>query len=490
MPFEHLCHNGTRFYCPETHIGKADIQLFEVPANPLHLAADVAEAVGWWFLNIFQHSLNSEGFAGFSTLRYVIMTHRTPTGRVASSTPAPQWAVPHPYLQRLVPMGDGAMADCFTADYSEIEVRTLMNMLGNVGLPAERIEAAINDALFECRVPCGQARRAAITREVLGKLTTFCGHPRLIAPALLAVLTTDNIKPGKCGEVIKAVEDKLELRKLTRIINTTPRTPEQRAADDEVIRLVKEEFPPARPEHRNPPYVNDLGGIELQPEALDEAVTIVLYDCGFPGIRDAAVSSVFEQIEAKLVVVNDDRQTKSMPNVTRAVLTAAAYNALAGVAQDVGKPLTGNDCMKFANDLADELGMQETPSTQTPEERVNDDPANMKSEDKPKLRGLVRDDPATPEGKYLVKRRDGSVVEWPNWVLGARDPHAPAALRAYADSMAEDPDAEPELVQRLYKLADEFIQYRAEHGNGDPTRGLHRKDDPATVEEMKKGHSA
>lgn len=116
--------------------------------------------------------------------------------------------------------------------------------------------------------------------------------------------------------------------------------------------------------------------------------------------------------------------------------------------------------------------------------------ADIKSEDKPKLKALVRDDPATPEGKYLVKRRDGSVVEWPNWVLGARDPHAPAALRAYADSMATDPDAEPELVARLRELANEFDAYRASHGKGDPTRGIHRKDDPATIEEMKKGHSA
>lgn len=27
------------------------------------------------------------------------------------------------------------------------------------------------------------------------------------------------------------------------------------------------------------------------------------------------------------------------------------------------------------------------------------------------LTGLVRDNPKTPEGKYLVKRRDGTVVE-------------------------------------------------------------------------------
>lgn len=50
---------------------------------------------------------------------------------------------------------------------------------------------------------------------------------------------------------------------------------------------------------------------------------------------------------------------------------------------------------------------------------------------------LWRKSPETPEGKYLVKRRDGTIPEWPNFVLGAKDPAAPAALRAYADSARE-----------------------------------------------------
>lgn len=110
--------------------------------------------------------------------------------------------------------------------------------------------------------------------------------------------------------------------------------------------------------------------------------------------------------------------------------------------------------------------------------------------DKPKLAGLVRDSDKTPEGKYLVKRRDGTVVEWPSFVLGARDPHAPAALRAYADSIEKDPDVHPDFPARLRRLADEFEEYRRVHGAGDPTRGIHRKDDPATIEEMRNGMSA
>jgi hypothetical protein len=105
--------------------------------------------------------------------------------------------------------------------------------------------------------------------------------------------------------------------------------------------------------------------------------------------------------------------------------------------------------------------------------------------DKPQLTKLFRDDPATPEGKYLVKRRDGTVVEWPNFVLGARDPHAPPALFAYAESIAKDPDCHPAYSERLWQLAYDFAEYRKTHGSGDPTRGRHRKDDPWTIAEMR-----
>ena len=114
----------------------------------------------------------------------------------------------------------------------------------------------------------------------------------------------------------------------------------------------------------------------------------------------------------------------------------------------------------------------------------------MDESKKPQLTGLMRDDPETPEGKYLVKRRDGSVVEWPHLVLGGRDPHAVFALRAYAYSIGCDPDCHPDLPIAIMKLADEFDEYRKKHGAGDPTRGKHRKDDPATIAEMKKGRSA
>src|ERR1700704_5669978 len=38
--------------------------------------------------------------------------------------------------------------------------------------------------------------------------------------------------------------------------------------------------------------------------------------------------------------------------------------------------------------------------------------------------GLWRNQEGTREGKYLVQRRDGSIPEWPYFVIGARDPAA------------------------------------------------------------------
>lgn len=122
-------------------------------------------------------------------------------------------------------------------------------------------------------------------------------------------------------------------------------------------------------------------------------------------------------------------------------------------------------------------------------------------DEKPVLTGLVRDNPETPEGKYLVKRRDGTVPEWPSFVLGGADPFAEVALRSYAlavfDKIHQLGDEEAarrgltrEWASSIIRLADIFREYRASHGTGDPGRGIHRKDDPATIAEMRKGRSA
>ncbi len=92
-------------------------------------------------------------------------------------------------------------------------------------------------------------------------------------------------------------------------------------------------------------------------------------------------------------------------------------------------------------------------------------------------------------GKYLVQRRDGTVPEWPNFVLGGKDPAAPAALRAYA-AEARRLGFAPEYVVDVFGLADEFEIYRKAHGAGDPDGVPRRKDDPATVAKMVKGRNA
>lgn len=88
------------------------------------------------------------------------------------------------------------------------------------------------------------------------------------------------------------------------------------------------------------------------------------------------------------------------------------------------------------------------------------------------------------EGKFLVVRRDGTVPKWPHFVLGARDPWAPEALRHYA-SRARDGGADPEYVQSLYELAFDFETYRIAHGNGDPDAGPHRTDNPVIIDAMR-----
>ena len=107
---------------------------------------------------------------------------------------------------------------------------------------------------------------------------------------------------------------------------------------------------------------------------------------------------------------------------------------------------------------------------------------------KPLANGLWRDNPETPEGKYLVKRRDGTIPDWPHFILGARDPCAAEALRAYATE-ARMIGLDAAYVTAIFKTADEWDKYRAEHGEGDPDRGRHRVDNPAIIEEMRKGRS-
>lgn len=88
------------------------------------------------------------------------------------------------------------------------------------------------------------------------------------------------------------------------------------------------------------------------------------------------------------------------------------------------------------------------------------------------------------EGKFLVVRRDASIPLWPHFVLGARDPASPAALRAYAETCAQF-GCDPEYVASVLELADDFDRYRTTHGPGDADAGPHRKDDFNVIDAMR-----
>lgn len=94
--------------------------------------------------------------------------------------------------------------------------------------------------------------------------------------------------------------------------------------------------------------------------------------------------------------------------------------------------------------------------------------------------GLWRNEAGERTGKYLVLRRDNTVPDWPYFVIGAADPAAAAALRAYAvEALRLGMDRA--YVTDILGLADEFEQWHAEHEAGDPPAPRHREDDPAVV---------
>lgn len=102
---------------------------------------------------------------------------------------------------------------------------------------------------------------------------------------------------------------------------------------------------------------------------------------------------------------------------------------------------------------------------------------------------LWKNTDTTAEGKYLVQRRDGTVPNWPFFVMAASDPAAPAALRAYARAAAEE-GMDPAYVDDIWTLAEEFEAWRAQQGSGDPDAPRHRVDDPAIIELMRQGHGS
>lgn len=102
------------------------------------------------------------------------------------------------------------------------------------------------------------------------------------------------------------------------------------------------------------------------------------------------------------------------------------------------------------------------------------------------MRIWAKTDGEVSEGKYLVVRRDGTIPEWPHFVLGGFDPCAEAALRAYADA-AEAEGYYPDYVDSIRELAADFHALAGTERArriADPDAGPHRKDSPFIVQLM------
>lgn len=91
------------------------------------------------------------------------------------------------------------------------------------------------------------------------------------------------------------------------------------------------------------------------------------------------------------------------------------------------------------------------------------------------------------EGKYLVVRRDGTIPEWPHFVMGGYDPCVPVALLAYA-AAARKRGYDEAYCQSIEELAADFALLSATPravSVADPDAGPHRKDNPAVINMMR-----
>lgn len=88
------------------------------------------------------------------------------------------------------------------------------------------------------------------------------------------------------------------------------------------------------------------------------------------------------------------------------------------------------------------------------------------------------------EGKYLVVRRDGTVPLWPHFVLSARDPAAPEALRQYA-LRCERVGYKKDYVDSVWLLSRQFEDYHKANGTGDPDAAPHRQDNAFVISMMR-----
>jgi len=99
----------------------------------------------------------------------------------------------------------------------------------------------------------------------------------------------------------------------------------------------------------------------------------------------------------------------------------------------------------------------------------------------------AKTDGPVKEGKYLVVRRDGTIPEWPHFVMGGYDPCVPDALRHYA-IIARNRGYDEDYVSSIEELADDFEKLSATPravAVADPDAGPHRKDNPAVIAMMR-----
>jgi len=108
------------------------------------------------------------------------------------------------------------------------------------------------------------------------------------------------------------------------------------------------------------------------------------------------------------------------------------------------------------------------------------------------------------EGKFLVVRRDGTIPEWPHFVLSAYDPATSSALLAYAETFARhtytlhhngsisDDEFKEKLdyAKGVHDLAVSFAELRATNvekaAQSDPEAPPHRTDDPTIIDLMRR----
>jgi hypothetical protein len=90
--------------------------------------------------------------------------------------------------------------------------------------------------------------------------------------------------------------------------------------------------------------------------------------------------------------------------------------------------------------------------------------------------GLLRNQPETKEGKFLVLRRDGTVPAWPYFVLGGKDESSHAALMGYAQYEIRQGRYQSGI--EVMELAGQFLSYSLVHREEPDVK---RVDDPAVI---------